>query len=75
MALMGSIITLDVADVRDCSKLLRNVSNNVNQLAKKANECGNVPAAELADVKAQLGEIWEQQNKIIRSLTKILEAV
>lgn len=73
MALNGMIVNLDLADVRECSRLLRNVSNNVNQLAKCANEYGNVPAAEIADVKTQFGEIWEQQNKIIKSLAKILE--
>ena len=75
MALNGMIVQLDLTEVRECSRLLRNISNNINQIAKRANEYGNVPAAEIADVKSQLGEIWEQQNKIINSLTKILEAV
>ena len=75
MALNGMIVNLDLTDVRECSRLLRSVSNNVNQLAKRANEYGNVSAAEIADVQVKLGEIWEQQNKIIKSLAKILEAV
>ena len=73
MALNGMIVHLDLADVRECSRLLRNISNNVNQLAKRANECGNVAAAEINAVKSQLGDIWEQQNKIITSLANILE--
>ena len=73
MALMGHIICLDMVDVRECSRLLRIVSNNVNQLAKKANEGGNVYAADVEDVKTQLGGIWDQQEKIIKSLAKILE--
>lgn len=75
MALNGMIVTLDLADVRECSRLLRIVSNNINQLAKRANEGGNVYAADLADIQERLGEIWNQQDKIIRSLSKILEAV
>ncbi|MDR3246556.1 MAG: MobC family plasmid mobilization relaxosome protein [Prevotellaceae bacterium] len=75
MALMGQIITLDLADVRECSKLLRNIGNNLNQLAKRANEGGSICVAEVSDVQSKLGEIWEQQNKIIGSLTKILEVV
>ena len=75
MALMGHIICLDLKDVQECSRLLRSISNNVNQLAKKANEGGNVYAADVVDVKARLDEIWTQQNKIIKSLAEILEAV
>ena len=75
MALNGMIVNLDLVDVRECSRLLRSISNNAKQLAKRANEYGNVPAAQIADVKSQLNEIWEQQNKIIKSLTKILGAV
>ena len=75
MALNGMIVQLDLTEVQECSRLLRNIGNNVNQLAKRANEYGNVSAVEIAEVKSQLCEIWEQQNKIIKSLTKILGAV
>jgi len=74
MALNGHIITLDLADVRECSRLLRIVSNNVNQLTKKANEGGSVYAADITDIRERLDGIWDQQETIIKSLTKILEA-
>jgi hypothetical protein len=73
MALNGMIINVDLSDVRECSRLLRIVGNNINQLAKRANENGNIYAAEIADVKERLDGIWEQQDKIIRSLAKVLE--
>ena len=73
MALNGMIINLDLTAVRECSRLLRIVRNNVNQVAKRANESGNIYAADLTDSQARLDEIWQQQDKIIRSLTKILE--
>ena len=75
MALMGHIICLDLADVRECSRLLRNVSGNVNQIAKRINEMGNVYAADLSDIQERLGDIWKQQDKIIKSLAKVLEVV
>ena len=75
MALNGMIINLDLADVRECSRLLRILGNNVNQLAKRANEGGNIYAADLADIQVRLDEVWRQQDKIIKSLTKILEVV
>jgi hypothetical protein len=73
MAVNGYVINLDLADVRECSRLLRIISNNVNQLAKRANEGGNIYAADIADVQIRLGGIWERQDKIIRELSKILE--
>ena len=73
MALNGAIVTLDLADVRECSRLLRIAGNNMNQIAKRVNEGGNVYAADIADVKTRLDEIWALQDKIIQSLSKILE--
>ena len=75
MALNGMIINLDLTDIRECSRLLRNVGNNINQLARRANEGGSVYADDIENIKTRLGEIWEQQNKIIRSLAKVLEVV
>lgn len=73
MALNGYIFNIDLADVRECSRLLRIVSNNVNQMAKRANEGGNIYAADLADIQVRLDEIWAQQNKLNASLAKLLE--
>ena len=75
MAIDGRVLNLDLSNVRECSQLLRNVSNNVNQLAKRANEGNTVRTDAIADIKTQLGEVWEKQDKIIKSLAKILEVV
>jgi len=75
MAIDGMVVNLDISGVQECSRLLRTVSNNVNQLAKHANAGGNVYSDEIVDVKNQLGGVWEQQNKIIKSLAKILEVL
>jgi len=74
MALNGFVINLDLKDVRECNRLLRNVSNNVNQLAKRLNSSGNASAVELARVQTQLEKVWQQQNKIIRGLSDFMEA-
>ena len=73
MAVDGMVINLDLTKVRECSRLLRNVSNNVNQIARRVNETGNIYAVDIADIKTRLDEVWGQQDKIIRSLTKVLE--
>ncbi|MCL2842379.1 MAG: plasmid mobilization relaxosome protein MobC [Oscillospiraceae bacterium] len=73
MALNGMLVTLDLKDVRECNRLLRNLTNNVNQIAKRVNGGGNVHSADLAKVQSTLSAVWNQQDKIIRSLTKVLE--
>jgi hypothetical protein len=73
MAVCGQIVSVDMTDVQECGRLLRSISNNVNQLAKRANSGGIVYTADLAGVQSQLGEVWSQQDKIIKALTKIIE--
>jgi len=75
MALNGRIITLDLTHVRECSHLLRNISGNINQIAKRANETGNIYAADVKEIQSRQNEIWEQQNTIFKSLTEILEVL
>jgi len=73
MALNGMLVTLDLKDVRECNRLLRNLTNNVNQIARRVNGGGSVHSTELVEVQSTLGAVWDQQDKIIRSLTKVLE--
>ncbi len=74
MAINGYVVNLDLADVRECSRLLRIVSNNVIQIARRVNSGGNLYAADIGDVQTRLDEIWQNQNKLIRELSKIVEA-
>jgi hypothetical protein len=74
MAVCGYVINIDMSDVWECSRLLRIVSNNVNQIARRANERGSIYGDDLADIKARLDDIWMRQNVIIRDLSKVLEA-
>ena len=75
MAVNGYVINLDLSEVNECSRLLRTVSNNVNQIAKYANTTGAVYGTDIASIQKQLDKVWQQQDKIIRSLAKVLEVV
>ena len=75
MAVDGYVIELDLSEVNECSRLLRALGNNVNQIARHANTTGAVYAADMAAIKTQLDEVWQQQDKILRSLAKVLEVV
>lgn len=71
MAIDGYIVNLDLAGVRELVSLLRNATNNLNQIAKRVNESGNLYAADVEDMKARYAELWEATNKILLELTKI----
>ena len=75
MAIDGRVINFESDSINDCSKLLRNISANINQIARRVNETGNVYDTDLADIKARQGEIWAQQDEILKRLAAILEVV
>ncbi|MCL2281230.1 MAG: MobC family plasmid mobilization relaxosome protein [Dehalococcoidia bacterium] len=75
MAVCGYVINIDLSDVRECSRLLRFISNNTNQIARKANENGGIYSADIADIQSKLSEVCRQQNQIILGITKVLKEV
>jgi hypothetical protein len=52
---------------------LRNISNNINQIAARTNTTGNVYAADLTEIKNRQAELWERQNKILGEINEIAE--
>jgi len=73
MAIDGYVINLDLTEVHECSRLLSNVSNNINQIARHVNTTGSIYANDMDAIKIQLDKVWEQQNRILHSLAKVLE--
>lgn len=71
MAMDGYCVNLDLTDVSQVSSLLRRCSNNLNQYAKKANETGNIYAADIQDLQVRLDEIRELQRQILKRLAAI----
>jgi hypothetical protein len=73
MALNGRVINVEMDSIGECNRLLRSISNNINQIAKRVNGTGNLYAVDTDEIKKQQIEIWEQQDKILRLLGKIVE--
>ena len=70
----GEIVKLDLTEIREMNMLLRNISNNINQIAARTNSTNRVYGADIAEIQARQSELWEQQNKIIGAITKMTEA-
>ena len=71
MALSGYIVKLDTSDITELTSLLRRCSNNINQIAKKANATGSIYGAEIEDLKNKQEEIWEYTKEILFRLSLI----
>ena len=70
-AVDGALGDLDLAGVRELISLLRNATNNLNQIAKRVNGTGSLYAADVEDMKARYAELWEATNKILMELATL----
>ena len=71
MALDGYILKMDLPEIKEMIKLLRSSSNNMNQIAKKANAMGTVFEEDLKEIKSMQDDIWKVMNKILKRLGQL----
>ena len=57
MLLDGYIVQLDSEPTAQLVRLIKNATNNINQIAKRANESGSVYEGDVKDLLAQLNSI------------------
>lgn len=65
IALNGYMLKLDVPEIREMVRLLKNLTNNVNQIARRMNEHGSIYETEIDEIK-------EKQQKLQDMLTQLL---
>ena len=73
MLLNGYIIKMDLSDVKEMIRLLRINANNLNQYARKANECGSVYVDDIRDLQQQQKLLWVEMRKILEMPSKLNE--
>lgn len=64
MAMNGYILRLDLSSVREVGRLIANISNNINQIARKANEGGVVSEQNIQEIKSGQKKIYEELRKL-----------
>ena len=69
LALNGYILKLDTPQIREMLRLLGNMTNNLNQIAKRLNAHGNLYETEIEEIQQKQDELW----KMMRQLLSILE--
>lgn len=58
MAVDGYIVKLDMESVVELVKLLRSISSNVNQIARRCNETRNLYAQDVEDLRQGYAKVW-----------------
>ena len=71
MALDGYCLRLDLKELHRMAYLLQMCSNNLNQYAKRANECGKIYSADLADLRTRLDELIDIGKQILSKLAEL----
>ena len=70
-AIDGRIIHVELDSVREMIRLLSNATNNINQIARRANETGNVYAADIEELRERYDDLWMQTKEILKRLTAL----
>ena len=71
MGVDGRVIHVEFDSVKEMVRLLSNATNNINQIAKRANESGRIYAADLDELSQRYDELWGQAKVILRKLAEI----
>lgn len=68
MAIDGYSIKLDLPEIKEMISLLRRCSNNLNQIARRANETGRVYQVDVDGVLQMQQELWKSVNQLLTQL-------
>jgi hypothetical protein len=68
MVLNGYLLKLDLQEIRELLRLMKNLTNNVNQMAKRLNEQGNIYETEMDGIQQRMDELWDTMNQILTKL-------
>ena len=71
MAVDGYVIRLDLGEMKELLRLLRSVSNNVNQIARRCNETGNLYREDVEDLRKGYLEVNGEVAGLVGRLAKL----
>ena len=69
MALDGYILRLDLPELKEMLSQLRYMGNNVNQIAKRANEVGVIDEMDISGVSKRQERMLEQMARLLEKLS------
>ena len=66
MAVDGYVIKLDMTGIVELVKLLRSISSNVNQIARRCNSTHNLYAQDMEDLRQGYVEVWHSISELLK---------
>ena len=73
MLIDGYIIMLDLQEVKGHTARLQKIGVNINQIAKRINETGQIYADDMDEIKHVMEEVWRLERRLLlqfKGLTK-----
>ena len=71
IVLGGLILRLDLPELKNATRLMGNLSNNVNQIARRLHEGGSIYETEIDDIAERQKQLLDTLDKILTSLDRI----
>ena len=71
MCIDGYTVNLKIPELTECARLLRYISNNMNQIARRINSGGGVYPDEVDEISTKLMEVSGLFGNILEELSKI----
>lgn len=71
MAVDGYIVNLDMSSVVELVKLLRSISSNVNQIARRCNSTHNLYAQDVEDLRQGYTEVWRLIGEMLKKFENL----
>ena len=68
--LNGYILKLDLPQIREMIRLLSNMTNNLNQIAKRMNAHGQIYETEIDEIIQKQDELWKMINRLLTVLER-----
>jgi len=68
MAIDGFIIQTDTSNIKEFTRELQAIGNNVNQISKRVNTTSRIYDTDIKEIKERLNDIWQLQRRILLSL-------
>ena len=72
MALDGYVINLDLPELRSISSLLQRAGNNINQIARRANETRRVYDTDIQEITRNQELLLKEVGRLHTSLSKLV---
>ena len=71
MAIDGYIIQLDIPTLKELMRLMHITANNINQIARRANETRSIYAEDIRDLQRDYSQVWNGVRNVLRELSKL----